>query len=170
MNLDFAVTSLARNRERLQSLIEGLTEDQVRYKPGPGAWSVLEVVNHLHDEEREDFRVRLDFTLHRPGQPWPPIDPEGWVVQRAYAARDFRPSWEGFVQERQASLTWLGGLGEVDWERSYEHPKAGIIRAGDILASWTVHDLLHMRQIIHLQFEHARQAFEPYSTVYAGDW
>jgi len=34
--------------------------EQARSKADPAPWSVLEVVTHLRDEEREGFRVRID--------------------------------------------------------------------------------------------------------------
>ena len=57
---------LAYNAETIHSYVNGLTVEQARWKPTPNDWSILEVINHLYDEEREDFRVRIDYTLHRP--------------------------------------------------------------------------------------------------------
>ena len=62
-----------------------------------GKWSTLEVVCHLYDEEREDFRQRLDIILHRPEAKWPPIDPVGWVSARKYNERDLAQSLAEFL-------------------------------------------------------------------------
>ena len=82
MNREYFTTRLSKNTEPIQSLLQGVAEEQTRWKPTSEEWSILEVINHLYDEEREDFRTRLDLLLHHPGQPWPEIDPEGWVVER----------------------------------------------------------------------------------------
>ena len=50
---------LQRNGETIQKLLDGVTPVQARRKPAPDAWSMLEVICHLYDEEREDFRQRL---------------------------------------------------------------------------------------------------------------
>ena len=75
---------MALNAERIRALAAGVAPDAARWKPDPETWSILEVVNHLYDEERLDFRVRLDTILHRPEEPWPRIDPQGWVTERRY--------------------------------------------------------------------------------------
>ena len=84
MDLDCLATQMALNAERIRVLCQGISVEQSRWKPGPDSWSILEVVNHLYDEEREDFRARLDHVLHRAGQPWPAIDPQGWVTAGKY--------------------------------------------------------------------------------------
>ena len=40
--------------------------------------------------------------------------------------------------------------------------------AGDLLAAWVAHDLLHIRQIARIQYEHARALAAPYKMDYAG--
>ena len=57
------ITPLMRSMERfpgaLSALVQGLSAADARWKPADGAWSVLEVVTHLADEEVEDFRMRV---------------------------------------------------------------------------------------------------------------
>lgn len=82
----------------------------LRNKPNgnsPDKWSILEVINHLHDEEREDFRQRLDLVLANPEQTWPRIDPQTWVTSRGYNERDLSSSLNNFFTERENSLSWL---------------------------------------------------------------
>ena len=92
--------TMALNAERIRALAAGVAPDAARWKPDPETWSILEVVNHLYDEERLDFRVRLDIILHRPEEPWPRIDPQGWVTERRYNERELAPSLEAFLAER----------------------------------------------------------------------
>ncbi len=82
MTLDEMITQMTWQAERIRMLVDGVDDEQARWKPDAESWSILEVVNHLYDEEREDFRVRLDSMLHRPGENAPPIDPQGWVTAR----------------------------------------------------------------------------------------
>ena len=37
--------------EKLRRAVAGLTQEEIRARPGPGAWSVLEVVVHLTDSD-----------------------------------------------------------------------------------------------------------------------
>lgn len=170
MNLEYFTTRLSNNAPAIQSLVRGVAEEQARWKPAPGEWSVLEVINHLYDEERQDFRTRLDLLLYHPDQPWPGIDPQGWVIERSYNTRDLEVSLNNFLLERQRSVSWLGGLSSPAWEASYEHPEAGEISAGDLLASWLAHDFLHIRQLAQLHWQHISLLANPCSTDYAGAW
>ncbi len=163
-------TRLARSADAIRSLTEGLTPQEARWRPGEGKWSVLEVVSHLADEEVEDFRTRLEYTLTRPGEAWPAIDPEGWASDRAYNEGDLAETLGRFLRERAASLRWLEGLADPDWDCSFEHPQAGRLTAGDLLVSWTAHDLLHLRQISGVRYAALEAGAAPYAAAYAGRW
>ncbi len=160
---------MADNAERIRLLASGLSPEQARWKPDPASWSALEVVNHLYDEEREDFRVRLDILLHRPADPLLPIDPQGWVTARRYNERDLAESLDNFLAERRKSLAWLETLGEPDWEAAVTNP-FGTMRAGDMFASWVAHDMLHLRQLVELLYLYHRENVKPYEVEYAGEW
>lgn len=160
MNLDAARAQLAANAEAIAALVRPVDGDGARWKPSPEAWSILEVVCHLADEERDDFRMRVGLTLQDPALPWPPIDPGGWVTARDYASRDLGAALADFLAERERSLAWLGGIIDagvesgVDpaWDNAARHPAGFTIRAGDLMASWLAHDLLHVRQIVELRY------------------
>jgi hypothetical protein len=169
MNFDYCTARLTHNAGAIERLAQDVSAEQARWKPAPDRWSVLEVVNHLYDEEREDFRARLDILLHRPEQPFAPIDPPRWANERKYNERDLGESLEKFLREREASLTWLKGLNTPNWEHAIAHP-SGRISAGDMLASWVAHDLLHVRQLAKLHWLYLSRQVEPYKTAYAGEW
>jgi hypothetical protein len=169
MRLDVVRRELARGAEIVTSLVAGVSAEEARVRPAPEAWSLLEVVCHLHDEEREDFRPRLDVVLHRPEEAWTRIDPAAWVTERQYNTRDLAQTLQAFLAERERSLAWLGTLSAPDWSREYRAP-FGPITAGDLLASWAAHDLLHTRQLLELRRARLLAQTEPHRTEYAGDW
>jgi hypothetical protein len=70
-----------RNGVVFKYLFKNISEEQARWKPGADRWSILEVINHLYDEEREDFRKRLALVLDNPDEPWPAIDPCEFKLQ-----------------------------------------------------------------------------------------
>lgn len=170
MELVWAIEQLEAHGAAIAQLCRSVSEAHARARPDAQAWSILEVINHLYDEEREDFRRRLDLTLHQPDAEWPPIDPEGWVTSRAYQQRDLRQSVANFAAERQRSVTWLRGLRDPDWERGRTHPSGFVLRAGDLLSAWVAHDLLHLRQLAELHYHLTTVQAAPYAVEYAGDW
>ena len=169
MNLEYFIDRFSKNRGVFESLIQGVSLEQVRWKPSADKWSMLEVVNHLYDEEREDFRLRVQLVLADPAQPWPPIDPRGWVNTRGYNEREPDASLNNFLAEREKSLTWLGTLSEPNWQNSNEGPN-GTLTAGDLLASWLAHDFLHIRQLAQLHWQYVGAIADPYQTAYGGPW
>ena len=170
MDLEVMIGRLRANGEVLAALVAGVSEEQARWRPEPERWSILEVVNHLGDEEVEDLRTRLDLTLHRPGEPWPPIDPQAAVTARRYNDRDLSESLDRFLSARRDSLAWLDGIEQPDWTLAYDHPRAGPITAGDLLTSWVAHDHIHIRQLNRLHREYLVAALSRHSPDYAGRW
>ncbi len=170
MDSSSLIGRLKAGAEMIHRLVDSLTADHACWKPAPGKWSIVEVAAHLLDEEREDFRVRLDLLLHEPGKTWPGIDPKAWVKERGYAERDLQETLGLFMEERKKSIEWLENLESPKWENVYEHPLLGAIRAGDILAAWTGHDLLHVRQIAGIHWEYVKHLAEPHVLDYAGEW
>ena len=169
MDVNFFTRQLTDNAAHIEALVRGITPEEARWKPDAESWSILEVANHLYDEEKEDFRVRLNIILHHPDRDWPPIDPAGWVTKRNYNARDLGESLANFLAERKASLSWLETLENVDWDAVYAAP-FGSMRAGDMFAAWVTHDHLHMRQLVEIQRALTVEKSAPYSLRYAGDW
>ena len=170
MDLAACQRQLRQNGELIRELVADMTPEQATIKPSPENWSALEVINHLYDEEREDFRQRLDYILHRPGEPWPPTNPQGWVTERRYNERDLSTSLQNFLDERQKSLTWLASLGNPNLEQTETHPIMGKFYAGDMLASWVLHDVLHLRQLVELKYFLLQDVLQPYDASYAGEW
>jgi hypothetical protein len=169
LNVHALCERLRANADVVAAQVAGVGVEQARWKPGPDEWSILEVVNHLGDEEVEDFRARLDAVLHHPGS-WPPIDPQGWPASRRYNERDLRESVDRFLESRTDSLVWLDGLVEPDWSLAHQHPSIGPITAGDLLTSWVAHDFIHVRQINRLHRDWLVASLSDRSPRYAGRW
>jgi uncharacterized damage-inducible protein DinB len=168
MDADRFVRLLESHAAGFAAVLGSISPEEASWRPAPAKWSLLEVTAHLLDEEREDFRTRLDLTLHHPEADWPPIDPVGWVTQRAYAARGFSQTLAAFLEERSRSVTWLRGLTEPRWDREHRHPVMGSMRAGDLLAAWVAHDLRHMGQIARTRWQRVAAQARPFSVDYAG--
>ncbi|HEY5731465.1 MAG TPA: DinB family protein [Anaerolineales bacterium] len=160
---------LVNSAEIIRALVRGIDQEQAQVRPDAEAWSILEVVCHLYDEEREDFREHLDFILHRQNEEWHVIDPQGWVTERRYNEQDFTEMQEKFFAERDKSLEWLKGLTNTNWKTTYTSVY-GSMKAGDMLSSWVAHDNLHIRQLVELRRHLIERLTQPYEIQYAGDW
>jgi uncharacterized damage-inducible protein DinB len=160
---------LVNSTEMIVALLADISQDEAQIKPNSESWSILEVVCHLYDEEREDFREHLDFILHRQNEEYHVIDPQSWVTERKYNEQSFAEAEEKFVAERKQSLEWLRGLSNPNWETTYTS-HYGSVSAGEMFASWIAHDNLHIRQLVELRRSRVERITKPYDIQYAGDW
>ena len=88
LGVDLAAERLGRGSTLVISLFDHLPAELQRWKPSPERWSLLEIVNHLADEEALDFRTRIERTLRDPSEAWPSISPQDWVAEKKYNERD----------------------------------------------------------------------------------
>lgn len=168
------IQRLERQPEAIVMLVRQFTRAGVQWRPTeasgePAGWSVAQIVAHLADEEVEDFRPRLLSTLRDPAEPWLPIDPENAATERNYQDIPVEKSLDRYVRERQESVRLLKGLRQPDWALVHM-AQWGPIMAGDLLASWVAHDILHMRQIVKRLYQIAQTDSGGYSSNYAGEW
>ena len=113
----------------LQTLCEGVADDDHSWRPEEGGWCLRELVAHLADEEGEDFRARLEFVLDEREGAFDPIDPEGWVAARRYRDRPVAQSLERFAAARVETLTRLRERLDAAGPRASTGPCTGPIRA-----------------------------------------
>ena len=116
MNLKDFTKQMSDSAYAIEQILKNVTQEQSEWKPSAQEWSILEVVNHLYDEEIADFRERLDMVLHHSVEIWKPNNPEAWVKDRNYNKRDLDKSIANFLNERNKSIAWLLRLSSPDWE------------------------------------------------------
>lgn len=115
---------------------------------------MLEVLCHLVDEEKEDFRTRVEYVLRDPNEQLPMFDPAEWPASRNYMGQDYAAKLAEFLDERAKSIAWLESLSNPQWENAFQHPKFGPMSAEFFLANWLAHDYIHIRQLNRLAFEY----------------
>jgi hypothetical protein len=162
------IQGLQNNALVIQQLLVGVSEDLARWKPEVDEWCMLEVINHLYDEELLNFPAHLKEVLE--GKYWTPIDPAAWVKEHGYAQKEWAISVQAFLSARETSVQWLeNNYDSWDLEKRIDTP-FGSLSAGDIFHSWLAHDFLHLRQLIQLHYQYAAVQAAPYQVRYAGEW
>ncbi len=169
MEAAYYTARLYNNKQVFEALLQGLSSAEYRFKVNPEDWCILEIICHLYDEEREDFRLRVESILEDPSKPLPPADPVSWAKTRNYMEENFENKVSAFLAERRKSVDWLQSLHEPNWDNSYMHPKIGPVPASLILTNWVVHDDLHIKQITRRKYEYIEQNASD-RIDYAGKW
>lgn len=161
------INQLSEHLEVFRSLLTRVPEHKVKWKEKPEKWCLLEIICHLYDEEREDFRARVDAVLH--DRKLQPFDPLVWVRERRYIEQDFQQKLHDFLLERERSVEWLQSLQNPQWGKTYDHPKLGALSAGFFLTNWLAHDYLHIRQIMRVNYAYLNMQ-NGIDLNYAGNW
>jgi hypothetical protein len=170
INIEEIIRQLTGNAEAMRALVQTISDGQARWKPNSETWCMKEVMEHVYNEERSDFRKHLKEMLSDPPQPW-----GEWRHDDYVSVAGCREALEGFLVKREASIAWLTALESPDWDVTSQAPfgPAGdmlVFSAGDVLVSWVAHDFLHLRQMIELLYAWQEEQASPYSVEYAGGW
>jgi hypothetical protein len=149
-DLPALVAVLARTPSVLRALLQDLPEPWLGKHEGPDAFSPREVVGHLIHGEKTDWVPRLRVILeHGAGRPFERFDRQGYHDADRVPVAALLDEFETL---RRASLEALGqsGLVTADLTREGRHPDLGIVTLGQLLATWAVHDLNHIGQIVRV--------------------
>lgn len=167
--MEFVIDQLDQHQGLFNALLKDIDTPMILWKQKPEKWCLLEIICHLYDEERKDFRFRTQWVLEKPNEIPPPFNPLAWVKDHRYLEQDYHQMLGKFLAERQQSLKWLKALKNPQWDNSFEHPKLGTLKATYFLNNWLAHDYLHIRQILTLKFDYLKQQSEG-GLDYAGVW
>ncbi|HEY3065952.1 MAG TPA: DinB family protein [Methylomirabilota bacterium] len=100
------VETLARQCERVTSLLGGLSDGQARFRFAPGEWSIKEVVGHMIDAER--FFYHRAFTISRKDPaPLPGFEQDDYVREAGFDAWPLADLLDEFALLRRANLVAL---------------------------------------------------------------
>ncbi len=160
--LDEALAILERTPASLRALLAGVPERWVRAMAGEGTWSPYDVVAHLIDGERTNWIPRMRHILSGDQRPFAPFDRTAQAT--ASQGQSLDDLLTTFAELRRANLAELVDmkLTHADLRRTGQHPELGEVRLGQLLATWVVHDLDHMAQIIHTMAQVYAEAVGPW--------
>src|SRR3990172_198575 len=130
----------------IDEVIDGLSGDELRRRPSPDEWSILEVCCHLRDSaEFEGERVRLLAEEENPTLV--PYDQEALARERDYQGDDIRrvrtalrAFWGGLAYQ-------LEGLSDEQWERAGIHPEIGRVTVRERAERQVEHGQAHLAQL-----------------------
>lgn len=169
MKTSLIIKKLANNQGVFQHLLTGLSKTEVLWRLYPTHWCLLEILCHLHDNEHEDFKVRVQSVLENPTTPFISIEPFLWVKERGYITQNFDEKLSAFLQKRSDSIKWLESLEQPSWDNTYHHETYGPLTARNLLVNWLAHDTLHIRQITRINYLYLKE-YSGENLSYAGVW
>ncbi len=146
-NLKDIVAILERTPASLAALLEGLPDVWTTATEGDNTWSPYDVIGHLIHGERTDWMPRVRHILAGETRPFPPFDRTAQFTESHNAnLSELLATFNALRRESVAALLSLN-LTNEDLSRTGQHPEFGTVTLGQLLATWTVHDLDHVGQI-----------------------
>lgn len=143
-----AVDLLRRTPGVLRALLAGIAPHLERGTEGKGTFSPYDVVGHLIAGERHDWIPRLEIILeHGERRPFDPFD--RFAMYEESRGKSLAALLDEFEAARAESLAALERhvAAGLDPTRTGTHPELGRVTLGQLLATWVVHDLSHIRQV-----------------------
>jgi len=130
--------------------VEGLSEDELRWRPAEGAWSLKEVCGHLRDDS-EVWRRRLYMMITQTDPVLPAYDQDALVREHAYQDADIAAVLGDFKRFRLDMVEHLTALARDNWERTGQHPDWGRLTIRQGMEMMVRHTEGHLEQVRELR-------------------
>ena len=162
-DLTDGVVILRRTPGLLRTLVEDLPCGWDEATEGSGTWSAFDVVGHLVHGERTDWVPRVEHILnHGDSVPFPAFDREAmFTASKGLTIVELLDTFAALRGESLRRLQELN-LTREDLERHGRHPEFGQVLLGQHLATWVVHDLTHISQIVRVLARQYSDAVGPW--------
>jgi uncharacterized damage-inducible protein DinB len=140
--------TLATTPQTLKASLKGLSKKVLLWTPAPGKWSILEILCHMRDMEREAYIERYTRILSEDEPKLPDLNGEAIAVLRAYRSQKAPEVVREWVALRRQTLQLLRKAGKAQWARAGVHATAGRLTMEDLIQRHAVgNDTAHLGQI-----------------------
>jgi len=143
-----ALELLSQTPETLTALLGGLSSVWLDSRGDAEAWSPYEVLAHLVHAEKVNWMPRLKVIQEfGESRPFEAFDRVGF--QNTQERKPLPALLNEFMALRSQNIVQIqeAQLSDAELEKSGIHPDFGQVKLRELLATWLVHDLSHIRQI-----------------------
>lgn len=162
-DLDLALETLSRTPQVLEQLLRDLPDEWATANEGPQTWSPFDVVGHFIHGERTDWVPRARIIL-REGASRTFESFDRFAQYEASQGKTLDELLDTFAALRAHNLKQVGAmrLSPSDLKLKGVHPELGEVTLEELLATWMVHDLRHIGQIVEAMAWQFREAIGPW--------
>lgn len=151
-HLTEAIQILERTPQTLEFFLLGLANGWLDTNEGKDSWNPVEVIEHLIEAEKNNWIPRLEFILQEGEEKaFPPFD--RFAHLKPETNRPVEKTLLEFKTLRTHNIYKLRELcssSESSLEKTGFHPAFGIVKIRELIATWAVHDLTHIAQIVRV--------------------
>ena len=144
-----------RGPELLAVVLTGVYGEEIDFTPGPGKWSIRQIVAHLADAELvAAHRLRQVVAENNPTLI--AFDQNAWAANLDYARRQPKQSLESFRRVRAENYELLKALPEAAFDRKGLHSERGPLTLQQMLEVFADHAQSHARQMQAIRDEYKK--------------
>lgn len=132
---------------KLRAAVAGLSREELTARPGPGAWSILEVVVHLADSDA----ISIDRMKRMLTEDDPPLfyADETAYVERLYThEQDLEDALTLLEVGRRQWARVLRKLPDEAFARTGRHNRRGTVTVGQFVADYCAHIDDHLKFVV----------------------
>ena len=147
--LEQAIEILSTTPAVLRSMLGNLSDDWTKTEENRDDWSPFDVVGHYIHAEETDWIPRAEIILGQGENPT--FDPfDRYAMFEKSKDKTLEDLLQEFAERRRESLETLKSWNLTDEQLALKamHPELGEVTLEQLLATWVVHDLTHIRQIV----------------------
>lgn len=147
--IEQAIEILSRTPETVKSLLGNLSDEWTASENDKENWSPFDIVGHYIHAEETDWILRAEIILKQGANPtFEPFD--RFAQFENSKEKTLGELLETFAEKRQESLGTLKSWHLTDEQLQLEgnHPELGKVNLEQLISTWVVHDLTHIRQIV----------------------
>ena len=163
-DLNKSIEILTKTPKVLQQLLRGLSKEWIENNEGENTWSPYDVVGHLIHGEKTDWIPRTRIILsNSKNKTFESFDRFAQFENSKGKSSD--ELLDEFETLRQANIEALQAMNIDDSKLAMKgiHPELGEVTLKELLATWVVHDLSHIKQISRVMMKNYRQEAGPWS-------
>jgi hypothetical protein len=143
-----AIEVLSNTPSVLKSLLGNLSNEWIEKSESSEDWSPFDVVGHYIHGEETDWIPRAEIILKQSENiTFEPFD--RFAQMEISKGKTLDELLENFAKLRQKSLNTLKSWNLSDEQLQLKgiHPELGLVNLEQLISTWVVHDLTHIRQI-----------------------
>ncbi len=130
--------------ELLSYAAQGLTREQQQARPGPGAWSIAELVAHMLDSDLVGSD-RIKRVLAEENPTLQAYDENAWIARLRSHEMPVAEALELFAANRRWTTRLLRACDESDFARSGLHTENGRVTLAELVVGYVRHVDHHLR-------------------------
>jgi len=161
-DLKEAIEILNRTPAVLEQLLTGLADSWVYNNEGENTWSPFDILGHLVHGEKTDWITRAKLVMENNQQTFESFD--RFAQFEDSKGKTIAQLLDEFKNLRKQNVTTLKemNIGENDLQKTGIHPNLGQVTLRQLLSTWTVHDLGHIRQMVRVMAKQYKMELGPW--------